>query len=778
MARWRCPTPVTGCRATLNLTITPPFARWWPWELGQPQLSDLTVRFAPRDQPSRLASRVAKRVGLRTARLVTEPIAQTGGETFYFEVNGVPVYARGANVIPSDVLESRVRPSDLAALVRDARRANMNMLRVWGGGRYAQEAFYAAADAAGILVWQEFMAACAAYPRERSFLGDVALEARHQLARLGAHPSIVLWGGNNEVEASFSWSLTTMTAPQKYASDYTALFVDTLRPALLSIDSQLTFVDTSPSKGLESRDPYVKRWGDVADPSRGDVHFYDYASDALDPATYPAAKFVSEYGFMSFPSFSVYRQVSELGDWAIDAPLTDFRLRHANGVQELRAQMLRHFVSDADTPPAVTQFDGPAVVIGGPSVIVQPNASATPDQPNALQFRAFVHLSQVQQALAYETAAGVWRRGKADAEARTMGLLYWQLNDVWQGPSWSGINYGGQWKLLHHAARRFFAPVYLSAHKNRGNGTVVATVVNDLSVDVHGTLDVDVILYAARTASEGVVPVARALPVTVPALGAAVAWRDELAALSDFIVRSAAPNQLTFDSDYVVRLRFCPQSTGAVEGLPDLWSRWRADERGSSPSAESVSAFDCESEGCVGALDEAVDEARAGLEELLACSEATFFPVDFGEARLWGPPPTINATPLATDEDGSISVRLSTDTVALFVTVEPPPGVSGNFNASGVLLLPWEPQTVVFTPEAAYPEGAAVSADSASRRLAEMAPEDFAAGMYIRSLQESLLDYDLNGSVSSPTSWAGSRHSLGIAQALALAAATIVFALF
>lgn len=147
----------------------------------------------------------------------------------------------------------------------------------------------------------------------------------HQAWRLGSHPSVALWGGNNEVEASFDWFPQTQANRPLYAVDYSVLFVDTIRAALLEVDPGITWVDTSPSYGPISTEPYVKAWGNVQDGRRGDVHFYNYDADALDRATYPRARFVSEFGFQSWPSFAGYSKVTEPQDWAVGSSMSAFR---------------------------------------------------------------------------------------------------------------------------------------------------------------------------------------------------------------------------------------------------------------------------------------------------------------------------------------------------------------------------------------------------------------------------------------------------------------------
>ena len=363
---------------------------------------------------------LTRRIGFRTIDLVREPLAGgVEGETFYFAVNGVPVYSKGTNMIPLHIFAAKTTAADLKAMVDATVAANMNMIRVWGGGLYPADAFYDACDEAGLLVWQEAMFACAMYPRDPAFLSEVRQEVAHQARRLNYHASMAVWGGNNEVEASLGWYDASRANRELYSNDYTALFVDTVRDALLSVSPSITYLDSSPSKGSVASGPdfYVKRWGDVGDWKRGDVHFYTTTDNALNVSTFPRAKFVSEFGFQSFPSWSVYKGVSEPQDWSYEAPMTVFRQRHPGDTEDMLKQMATHY----QVPPA---WAPPGAKAGAQATL----------------FQKFIYLTQVYQAATYETASTYWRRIKTAPDAQTMGVLYWQLNDIWpvRGMGWGG----------------------------------------------------------------------------------------------------------------------------------------------------------------------------------------------------------------------------------------------------------------------------------------------------------------------------------------------------
>ena len=254
-------------------------------------------------------SSLRQRVGLRTVELVEEPALPPAeglpsGTSFYFRVNGVPIFAKGSNLIPLDVFAPRETAERARWLLSLAAAANMNMVRVWGGGRYLPDWFYDVADELGIMIWQEMIFACALYPRDGHFLDLVRKEVTQQVARLAAHPSIVIWGGSNENEYAMQWYNLSRVNRDLYVADYVKLYLDTIRPSVLSSDPEgRPFVDSSPSNGLissdlDGRSPLVKRWGDAMGdapdypqaPSWGDRHYYNYNADCEDPSTYLLAR--------------------------------------------------------------------------------------------------------------------------------------------------------------------------------------------------------------------------------------------------------------------------------------------------------------------------------------------------------------------------------------------------------------------------------------------------------------------------------------------------------
>jgi beta-mannosidase len=221
---------------------------WWPNGYGEQKLYNLSAEFRNGDE----TSTKSVRIGFREIELVQEKIGT--GLSFYFKVNGMPIFAKGANEIPLDVLPERGQnPETVSRILESAHATNMNMLRVWGGGVYESDYFYDKADELGILIWQDFMFACAMYPTYPEYLNNVAAEVRHQVKRLNSHPSIALWAGNNENEVALmtNW-YGTHSNLTLYKDDYIKLYIDTIEPELRKVTDSVIFLSSSPTNGKES----------------------------------------------------------------------------------------------------------------------------------------------------------------------------------------------------------------------------------------------------------------------------------------------------------------------------------------------------------------------------------------------------------------------------------------------------------------------------------------------------------------------------------------------
>ncbi|WP_425493086.1 beta-mannosidase [Dyella lutea] len=399
----------------LPLTIAHP-QRWWPAGYGAPNLYAMSAEVTVGD---RVVAQEQREIGLRSIELCRTP--DRWGQSFAFVVNGVPVFAKGANLVPFDSLPSRTTDARMRRLLDDARDAHMNMLRVWGGGYYLPDAFYAMADRRGLMIWQDFMFGGAIPPPDAVFRANVKQEAIEQVTRLRDHPSIVLWSGNNEVQTSWeSWgdrqAFRRRIGPTESArieQGMQALFDGTLHDVASQLDPDVPYWPGSPDS--EGGAP-------ANSPDSGDAHVWDVWGGSAPVENYlkSTPRFQSEFGLQSLPVMATIRRFATPQDLAIDSPVmrAHQKFDHGNGNQRLMLYVRRGYGEPKD-------------------------------------FASFAYLSQVMQADGIALAVDHLR----SARPRSMGALYWQLNDVWPGASWSSIDVDGRWKALQFRARRFYAPV-------------------------------------------------------------------------------------------------------------------------------------------------------------------------------------------------------------------------------------------------------------------------------------------------------------------------------
>lgn len=412
--------PLHHGTARLVLRIDNP-ALWWPAGSGAQTLHDMTVTLG--------SARATRRIGLRALQLVSEPDA--AGRSFGFRVNGHDIFARGANWIPADALHGRITPEGVRDLLQSAIDANMNMIRIWGGGRYEPDWFYDLCDEMGLMVWQDFMFACNLYPSTPDFLADVAAEVRDVVSRLNHHACIALWCGDNELIGALGWFDVSRQDRDRYLVSYDRLN-RTVEEGLRAVLPGANWWPSSPSPG-------VLAFGDAwHDDSSGDMHFWSVWHEGRDFDHYRDVKprFCSEFGFQSYPSMDVIRRFAAPRDFNIAAPVMESHQKNAGGNARIAETMFRYFRFPVDFPN-------------------------------------FVYLSQIQQGLAIKTAVTQWRSLKPHC----MGTLYWQLNDTWPVCSWASLDHGGGWKLLHHMARHFYADVTVTCVPEGGD--LVLKAVND-----------------------------------------------------------------------------------------------------------------------------------------------------------------------------------------------------------------------------------------------------------------------------------------------------------
>ncbi|XP_072403176.1 beta-mannosidase-like [Diabrotica undecimpunctata] len=429
---------------------------WWPNGYGGQQLYDLTVTFDSKSGDE--SNSKVTRIGFRKIELIQDKLDY--GTTFYFKVNGMPIFMKGSNEIPLNILPERGQSKSLInKLLSTARNSHMNMLRVWGGGVYESDYFYDLADEYGILIWQDFMFACAMYPTSDSYLENVVEEVRHQVNRLRSHPSIALFAGNNENEAALrqSW-YGTASDFQRYYNDYVKLYYTTIQTEVERItEKRRIYLMSSPSNGVESiSEGYVAQ--NPGDYAYGDVHFYNYVSDPWDSNIYPVSRFTSEYGYQSLPSYrSLLEATNNESDLNINSAFMDHRQHHPQGNEQMKA-------------------------------LIEFNLKL-PDQSHQNYSKAFIYYLQIAQAVGIKIETEHYRRYRSilndQGLGRTMGALYWQLNDVWLAPTWAGIDFTGRWKMLQYFVGEFFAPIIITGHINSAR-TLEIYVVSDVIVPLPG----------------------------------------------------------------------------------------------------------------------------------------------------------------------------------------------------------------------------------------------------------------------------------------------------
>lgn len=401
--------------------------RWWP--AGQGEQARYTVR-ATLAPGTRDATRIEQRTGLRTVELRRE-VDRNGGQGFAFVINGVPIFAKGANVIPFDMFPARVDAARIRRELTAARDANMNMLRNWGGGYYEDDVFFDIADELGLLVWQDFMFGGGMQPGyDPDFRANVVAEARDNVRRLRHHPSVVLWCGNNEEETAWKdWGHgRDLTAADpafaaKVWQGYVDLFGNDLRQVVAEEGLGVPYWSSSPSNDLD---------GKANDSTRGDKHYWQVWGNPALPVTaylHETPRFMSEYGLQAWPVLRTLDGIIPAAEQQVDSPTVRAHQKFMAG--EGNQRLLKYIEEEYGTPR---------------------------------DFPAFVYLSQVMQADGIQLAALHHRASRP----YTMGSLYWQLNDVWPGASWSSIDYAGRWKALHFHAKRFFADHAVAALRDEG----------------------------------------------------------------------------------------------------------------------------------------------------------------------------------------------------------------------------------------------------------------------------------------------------------------------
>lgn len=407
---------------------------WYPNTMGKQPLYPLEI--STHDET------VQRRIGLR--ELKVKNAADSIGTSLIFQINGIDLFAKGANWIPSDAIPSR-RKFNTPQLLQAAKDANMNMLRIWGGGEYESDQFYDLCDELGILLWHDFMFACALYPGEDDFLNNVYQEALYQTKRLNTHPALALWCGDNEGQGAISWFSSNPQERDHNLLQYGRL-TWTLEKAVKQADPDKLFWPTSPCGG-----PGVVNDG-WHDDSNGDMHYWDPWVEMKPLTNYYSIRprFCSEFGYQSLPSAETVALFTLPEDRNIFSPVMEHHQKGRGGNMLLMAKLGYCFRM-------------------------------------ANGFHGFLYQSQLLQAIAIKTAVEFYRT----LRPRCMGTLYWQLNDNWPCSSWSSIEYGNRWKQLHYHAKRFYAPV-AAVVLQIPNQVPELWAVSDLAAAIEGNVKLEI----------------------------------------------------------------------------------------------------------------------------------------------------------------------------------------------------------------------------------------------------------------------------------------------
>ncbi|MCZ0703091.1 beta-mannosidase [Natronobacillus azotifigens] len=425
-------------KITLDLTIANP-ELWWCNGLGDATLYNFSTSLFVEDV---VLSQKDVRTGLRSAKLVRKK--NKAGTSFYIELNGKPIFIKGANHIPNDSFNDKVTIGQYRHEIESAVKTNMNMLRVWGGGIYENDEFYQLCDEYGILIWQDFMFACSMYPGDDDFLESVEHEAVDNIKRLRNHPSIVLWCGNNEIDMAWShyneesgwgWKNNyTQEVRNKIWSDYEKIFHEILPEAVLEFSPGIDYWPSSPMCGLTGDETQHSS----NEATSGDIHYWGvwHMEEPLENFNKYVGRFMSEYGFQSFPEEKTVRTVAQDKDMFLESEVMLNHQKNNRGNQLINEYMQKYYKKPKD-------------------------------------FLSFLYMSQVLQGEAMKIAIESHRRHKPYC----MGTLYWQMNDCWPVASWASMDYFGRWKAAQYFVKRSY------------QDTIVSIIEKDNKVDVYVVSD-------------------------------------------------------------------------------------------------------------------------------------------------------------------------------------------------------------------------------------------------------------------------------------------------
>ncbi|EGF91456.1 glycosyl hydrolase family 2, sugar binding domain protein [Asticcacaulis biprosthecium C19] len=450
---------------TVSVTFTIAKPRlWWSNGLGEAFLYSLKGRVTA----AGVSDSREVRTGLRTIKVVQAPDAD--GTSFHVELNGVPVFMKGANYIPNDSFLPRVTHDVYDKVVQSAVDTHMNMLRVWGGGIYEDDYFYDLCDRNGILVWQDFMFACSMLPGDEAFLDNVRQEAVQNIRRLRNHACIALWCGNNEIDAAWQadvpnggWGWKQPLTPDqrdRLTTAYNAIFHDILPAAVTGNDPQTFYWPSSPIAAWDGKNG-IAHADHLAKQQSGDLHYWDvwWGQKPFSEYRVAVGRFMSEYGFQSFPEFKTVQAYTEPSDHDIFSEVMKAHQRSSIGNGTIKTYMERDYKVPAD-------------------------------------FRQFLYVGQVLQAEGIKVAMEAHRSRMPFC----MGSLFWQINDCWPVASWSSIDYYGRWKAQQYFTRHAFAPILVAPRLD--GETLTVTAISDRLTDTPVTVSLQVVDFHGKVIGE------------------------------------------------------------------------------------------------------------------------------------------------------------------------------------------------------------------------------------------------------------------------------------
>ncbi|KAF7800158.1 hypothetical protein EIP86_011404 [Pleurotus ostreatoroseus] len=458
--------------------------RWYPHNLGTPKLYNITTTV---HVGSNSSFSFDTRTGFRTIVLVQSPYSQeevdsrgiTPGDQWHFEVNGKAFYSSGTNIIPPDPFYPRITSDKMRWIIESAVLSGQNMLRVWGGGTYQPSdeltggyEFYSVCDELGILAWSELIFSDALYALNDFLIDSIVPEVRQNVRRINKHPSNAQWAGGNEIEVLVSlldqiWP----TNATHYMDEFITLFQDILHDVVSSETSSVAYTDCSTTNGALSLEPYILRLGNLTEGFiYGNTERYNYdPTQAFNYSTYPTSRFVNEFGFISQPSFYSWEEVLlSPDDFSFNSTVVMSRDHH---------------------PPAGgLDFPNPNAPQGqGQMTTAVELWLPTPETPDANQtFAQWCWSTQIFQSMNMASEIAWYRRGAGRGE-NNLGSLVWQLNDIWQGTSWSAIEHSGRWKVLQYGMTGAYSPVVIYPFWTPDNETLEVVVTSDRWETVKGT---------------------------------------------------------------------------------------------------------------------------------------------------------------------------------------------------------------------------------------------------------------------------------------------------